>query len=343
MDRLERLLDLVHVLQTAAVPLPLSALKDRFPEDYGEGSDVAVRRKFERDKASLARIGIMLRYVEHDDEEHGAGYIVDTEASYLPTIGLDETERAVLATAAQAALADPGFPHRRSLRLALAKLGAEPDDEAHAAVQMSHGAPSDEEREPEAEGRVESLGEALTQRKRVKIVYRKPGAEKSTEREVDPYGLFLRRGAWYLVAYDHRSQEIRMFRLSRIEDATINTKKPGTPDFEVPSHFDLAAMMRTSPLHYQVHEPIAVKVRVDEEVAFLVERAWGGTPHEGGVFTIETTYLDYLVDQVIRLGPRAEILGPREARLAIATALQKVAAAHGLQIDEQGLDWGMGF
>ena len=61
MERLERLLDLVHVLQSAREPVPLSTLKEVF-RDYGEGSGDAVRRKFERDKAELARIGLVLRY-----------------------------------------------------------------------------------------------------------------------------------------------------------------------------------------------------------------------------------------------------------------------------------------
>ncbi len=206
---------------------------------------------------------------------------------------------------------------------------------------MSHGAPD----ALEDHGRVGSLGEALTTRKRVKIQYRKPGANDATEREVDPYGLFLRRGAWYLVAFDHRTREVRMFRLSRIEDAVVNTKKPGTPDFEVPSSFDLAAMMQTSPLEYHVHERLAVQIRVDPDVAFLVERSWG-SPDADGVFHVETTYLDYLVDQVIRLGLRAEILSPPEAREAIGAALRKVAKAHGVptgEMIEDGFDWGMGF
>ncbi|HJL05363.1 MAG TPA: WYL domain-containing protein [Polyangiaceae bacterium LLY-WYZ-15_(1-7)] len=324
MDRLERLLDLVHVLQTAPRPVPLSALKDQFA-DYAEGSDEAVRRKFERDKAELARIGVVLRYVE--DEEGDAGYFVDAEATYLPDLPLDEADRAVLATAAQAALADPSFPHRRALRLALAKLGATPDD-AVPEVHLAHGAADDL---PEGgASRLEALGAALTARKRVRLRYRKARADDATERDVDPYGLFLRRGAWYLVGRDHRSGETRMFRVSRIEEATPNTKKPGTPDFEVPADFDLDAVMRTSPLRYAVHAPVEARVRVDPDVAFLLERQWG-PPDADGVFTVETTHLDFLVDQVLGLGRRAELLAPPEGRARVAAALRAVLEAHGAE------------
>ncbi|MEM9071147.1 MAG: WYL domain-containing protein [Myxococcota bacterium] len=319
MDRLERLLDLVHVLQTARHPVSLAQLKEQFP-GYSDGSADAVRRKFERDKAELARLGLVLRYV--DDEDSDTGYLLDTEASYLPPIALEEKERAVLATASQAALADVSFPHRRALRLALAKLGAELEDAAPD-VHFSHG--SDEP--PDDHGQVEALGAALTDRKRVQITYRKPSDAEATERDVDPYGLFLRRGVWYLVGYDHRSEQVRMFRVSRIRSATVNPKRPGTPDFEVPSDFDLGSIMHTSPLTYGVHAPVTARIWVDPEVAFLMERSWGA-PDAEGVFTVQTTYLDYLVDQVLHLGTRAELLEPPEARLRIASALRKVLEAH---------------
>lgn len=318
MDRLERLLDLVHVLQTSRRPVSLSELKDRF-DDYAEGSDEAVRRKFERDKAELARIGIVLRY---DGDEDEPGYWVDAEATYLPELELDEDDRALLATSAQAALADPSFPHRSALRLALGKLGADADD-ARGRIQIGYGA-ADGARDG---GTVEVLAAALAARKRVSVHYKKPGASEASARDVDPYGLFLKRGAWYLVGHDHRSNEVRMFRVARIESATPNDKKPGTPDFTIPTDFDLEATMRSSPLQYLVHEPAIAKVRVDSEVAFLVEREWG-PPDSDGIHTFETTYLDHVVDQVLALGARAELLAPADARAVVRRALEQIVKTH---------------
>ena len=84
MNRLERLLDLVHVLQTARAPVSLDALRELFP-DYADGSPDATRRKFERDKAELAGIGLVLRFVSEEQAEHGGqdGYWLDADASYL--------------------------------------------------------------------------------------------------------------------------------------------------------------------------------------------------------------------------------------------------------------------
>ena len=71
MNRLERLLDLVHVLQTARAPVSLDALRELFP-DYADGSLDATRRKFERDKAELAGIGLVLRFVSEQLNPHVA-------------------------------------------------------------------------------------------------------------------------------------------------------------------------------------------------------------------------------------------------------------------------------
>lgn len=165
MKRLERLLDLVHVLQSSGRPVPLSALKEVFA-DYSGDNDESVRRKFERDKSELARMGIALRYL--DDEDGLVGYVVDTEATYLPEIALAEEDRALLATAAQAALATPGFPHRRALRLALAKLGTDPADDERSLLRLGHRA------EEAGAEHVEALTEAVAARKRVRFRYQRP-------------------------------------------------------------------------------------------------------------------------------------------------------------------------
>lgn len=317
MDRLERLLNLVHVLQSAAEPVTMQALREQFP-DYASGSAETSRRKIERDKAELAGIGMVIEYVSGDDERP-AGYVLDIEASYLPELELDDADRALLATAARAALDDPGLPHRAALRLALAKLGAE---SAPPVPLVFHHAAA-----PDDEGRVEKLGAALDARKRVRLRYAKPGGP-SADREIEPYGLFLKRGAWFLGGRDVAIDALRVFRVSRIEHVEVSPARPTQPDFEVPEGFDLKRMAVLDPLRFEVHEPVVASVRVDPEVAFLAERAWG-PPAEDGTFEITTTNVDTLLDQVLGFGLRAELLAPDSARRALAEILRDVLAAHG--------------
>ena len=57
-----------------------------------------------------------------------------------------------------------------------------------------------------------------------------------TRRVVDPYGLVFHVGRWYLVAHDHRSDEVRSFRLDRIVAV-----RPTGAVFEAPPNFDAVA------------------------------------------------------------------------------------------------------
>jgi proteasome accessory factor B len=318
MDRLERLLDLVHVLQTAPGPVSLAALRDSF-SDYAEGNDEAIRRKFERDKAELARIGIVLRYVTDDDE---AGYLLDAEASYLPSVKLSDADLALLAGAGRAALTNRAFPYPRALRLALAKVG----------VGEPRGLPGVLARFPSSElgdgsPLVTTLVDALTRRKRLTITHRRPDGARS-ERTVDAYGVFCREGAFYLVGRDHERDDVRLFRASRIERATPNPKRPGEPDYELPEGFDLRRFARLPRHRFEVHDEVIARIWVDPVVAFMMEPTWGA-PDERSIFTVPTTHVEAIVDRALVLGARAELLEPESARATVAAALRAVLEAHG--------------
>lgn len=144
---------------------------------------------------------------------------------------------------------------------------------------------------------------------------------------MDPYGIFLREGAWYLTGFDHEREALRVFRASRMSALEVNPKALATPDFEVPADFSVSALRGVSPLRWSLHSPVTARVWVDPEVAFLVEREWGSADDEG-VFTLETSNLDFLVDQVLALGPRAELREPAQGRERMVRALRAVLAAH---------------
>lgn len=81
-------------------------------------------------------------------------------------------------------------------------------------------------------GAVLTLAEAARERRRVRLRYRSwQGAE--TERDLDPYGLVFHSGRWYVMGHDHRSGEIRTFRVDRVTAA-----EPGTARFEDPGDID---------------------------------------------------------------------------------------------------------
>lgn len=318
MARLDRLLELAYRFRNSDHLISLDELRDVI-SDY-QGSADASRRKFERDKADLAKLGMVLEYL--DDSELGRGYRLDVGASYLPKIELDEEERTLLSAAAFGALANPSFPHRERLAFALEKLGMRLNSESGSTqsnlVLYHRGYYGTQPK------RVEELINAANARKFVSITYKR--GSKVSERRIDPWGVFLRQGSWHLYGYDHFRKSERQFRVDRIESMTTNPKQPKQHDFEVPSHFEIQSVAERSPLHYPIHREMDVVVRVDPDIAFTLEKEWG--VHENGRFSFKTTHLEHLIEQCLLLGPRAEIISPLHARKTMSERLEIILSLH---------------
>ncbi|HEX7188318.1 MAG TPA: WYL domain-containing protein [Actinomycetes bacterium] len=113
------------------------------------------------------------------------------------------------------ALADvPGLHDRDALERTLAKLEAAAGETAAASAQVS----------VEVGGRVGPLAEvreALTSRRQVHLTYFVPARDETTERDVDPMRLLMVDARWYLEGWCHRAEEVRLFRLDRIEAVTV--------------------------------------------------------------------------------------------------------------------------
>ncbi len=68
---------------------------------------------------------------------------------------------------------------------------------------------------------LELLRRAISERKVVSIRYVSYSSEKESQRDVEPYRLFVYDGRWYLDCYCRLSQDERIFRVSRILDAAL--------------------------------------------------------------------------------------------------------------------------
>lgn len=329
MDRTERLLDLVALLLDAKEPISWAQLREAFPADYGQGSDEACERKFERDKAELLELGIPIRYLQGDDDQPD-GYTVERDAYYLPDVGLTPEELAVLYAAGSAAQASGAFPGRQDLAHALRKIGFFGGNEVPVPrVRMELGAVSTED----LSQKLELLWSASAARKWVAISYYSPGRKSQTERKVDPYGLALRRGIWSLVGYCHLRQGLRTFHVQRIRSLSMNTAKPRSADFEVPRDFKLEAFVANQPWEYRFHEPVEVQLRLSGEVARLSSNLFPAAVRDrdesGRVLVkVAASYLDGLLRYALSLAPDCAVLGPPEAVTKYEAMLNRVLERH---------------
>jgi len=171
-------------------------------------------------------------------------------------------------------------------------------------------------------------------RKRVHLVY--AGAERRgrTERDVDPYGLYQRGGAWFVAGFCLLRQDIRSFHLGRIVSVEVNAAAPRTPDFEVKKGFSLAELATRESWEFRMHAPVRCRIRLDgpaiqeERESFGPRATWKDV--DGVVVVeVEATNEEALLRHVLSQGDRAEILAPKalreKARKVLAALARRVA------------------
>jgi proteasome accessory factor C len=145
---------------------------------------------------------------------------------------LTPTEALSLYAAGTALTSLPGMEEADALRRALAKVGR--------ALGLGDGSGVDVQLEGGTETHLEVLQSALRDSKRVRLEYLSATRGELSTRDVDPWGLVAAAGRWYLVGFDHLTDEERMFRADRIKKVETLDEATEVPnDFE-PSRYSSA-------------------------------------------------------------------------------------------------------
>jgi predicted DNA-binding transcriptional regulator YafY len=115
------------------------------------------------------------------------------------------------------------------------------------------------EGEPPDTGTVLTLATASQAHERLRLTYRARGLT-TTSRDLDPYGLVFHSARWYAVGLDHRSGEIRSFRVDRILSAeTTGTTFEPPPDFDPVAH--LTRQLATLPWQWEAEVLIEAEIQ----------------------------------------------------------------------------------
>ncbi|AZM45645.1 transcriptional regulator [Streptomyces sp. WAC 06738] len=196
-------------------------------------------------------------------------------------------------------------------------------------------------REPDVPELLPAVAEAVWADRTLAVTYRRrPGAE-AVEREVEPYGLVLKAGVWYLVArVPGAGGAYRVYRVERFERAA---GVGGGAGFERDEEFDLpgfwaerAAAFARSILRDEVTlrlSPDGLRrlPHVTDRLAAEDAVAGAGEPDERGwtAVRLRVESADVAYTQLLALGPDAELLGPPELRARFAAAAARSAALYG--------------
>ena len=334
MKKAERLLDLIAFLLNTREPVSFDEIRSAFPEDYGEGAEEAIARKFERDKADIVAMGLPLK-LRIGEEYEKEGYLIDRKSYGLEPIDLGPEELALLFLAGSAALDLESSPFETDLVLALNKIAYASGSGQNEAVKPPRALPTGraiEGTDLRRRDHLSAIRQAIADRKSLTLSYHALWKDEVTTRKIDPYGLAWRRGSWLLVGHCQLRQAMRVFHLDRIRGLAINPLKPRTPDFEVPAGFKLADHVAAVPWQIRRHEPIRAVIRFEPPVAESVAAELGPLAAEvrlegdARVLCLDASWLDGLLPTVLWYRDRAHVLEPAELVEATKAALGRMAA-----------------
>jgi len=222
-------------------------------------------------------------------------------------LGVDEALALIVGLRALAAV--PGIGERDAVVRALAKLeaatGSASAGTSRIQVLIDEGAGD------------EFLGQArqaLTDRRRVHLRYLVPGRDETTERDVDPMRLINVDAHWYLEGWCHRAEDVRMFRLDRIEALGILDQDGTPPAAAEPRDLD-SGVFTPRP------DDQLVRLALGPEALWVsdyypIERI-DRHPDGGAVLELRTADTTWLRRLMWRLGPHATVLEPAELARAV--------------------------
>ena len=98
--------------------------------------------------------------------------------------------------------------------------------------------------------------EGLRSSQTLQLSYAKPGA-RAAARRVDPYGLIVSEGDWYLYTWSHDHRARRTYLLARIRKAEVTRET-----FDLPADFSLAAYVRAGVAGLQADGEAPKTVRI---------------------------------------------------------------------------------
>ncbi|WP_171171795.1 YafY family protein [Streptomyces sp. I05A-00742] len=290
-------------------------------------------RTVARDVLALSEAGVPV----YADRGRTGGYrLVGGYRTRLTGLGRSEAEVLFLSGVPSAlremGLADVASAARLKVSAALLP---ELSDAPAAAAQRFHLDAPGWWQPAEAPPLLPAMADAVWDDRRLTARYRRRDGEE-VERELEPYGLVLKAGVWYLVA--RADPAFRSYRADRFTAVTVGEERfvrDGT--FDLPAFWEEhAARFARSLLRDRVvlrltpegarRLPHVTDARAGREA---VDGA--GAPDARGwitaVLAVEGPEVAY--EQLLALGPEAEVLEPPELRARFAEAAARGAALYG--------------
>ncbi|MFD8382771.1 helix-turn-helix transcriptional regulator [Streptomyces sp. NPDC059679] len=304
-------------------------------------------RTVTRDVAALSEAGVPV----YADRGRSGGYrLVGGYRTRLTGLGRTEAE-ALFLSGVPAALRGMGLADAASaarLKVSAALL-PELRDASHTAAQRFHLDAPGWWQEPETPDLLPAIADAVWDDRRITARYRRRDTE--VERALEPYGLVLKAGVWYLAARVGGG-DFRVYRVDRFTAVSPTAADEGRLDrhgrFDRLADFDLPGFWEERAAQFVrslLREKVVLRLTGEgaRRLPFVTDRTAGqeavaaagaagdpdGPDGQGRItVTLPVESLDVAYEQLLALGPEAEVLAPPELRRRFAAAAARAAEVY---------------
>jgi len=308
--KIERLINLTIALLATKRFLTKSEIF-RTVEGY-EGSAETKERMFERDKDDLRSLGITIDVGNFDplfnDE---AGYRIKSENYQLDLGEITPTEMSLLSLAADAWQGAAFAEQTQSAILKLSSMGvpADPIDIPGFSPKLSNSSTD-----------LETISGAIGSSDYLVFDYLSPSL-LAERREVIPIALSNKSGFWYVSGVDKAVQEVRTFRLDRVQG--VITVLKNKESFEFPTDFQLDQIHAASAIRSAIIDVRKGKGHALRALSTSVTDLGEWDQIKVPIYTIE-----YLTAQILWHGDDVFVHEPIDLRENVVQQLEALVVNH---------------
>ncbi|MFF8945892.1 helix-turn-helix transcriptional regulator [Streptomyces sp. NPDC014864] len=290
-------------------------------------------RTVTRDAQALSEAGVPV----YADRGRAGGYrLVGGYRTRLTGLARDEAE-ALFLSGVPGALREMGLEDAASaarLKVSAALLPSLRDASRTAAQRFHLDAPN-WFREPRTPALLPAVADAVWDDRRIAARYRR--GREEVARELEPYGLVLKAGVWYLCARVAGHGAFRVYRIDR-----FSAVQPAEERFERDGQFDLPAFWEERAGQFArsiLRAEVVVRLSAEgvRRLPYAVDAlaagealASAGDPDEDGRVTVTLPVESEEVahTQLTALGPEVEVVAPVELRERFARDAARIAALY---------------
>lgn len=306
----ERLINLTIALLATKRYLTKSEIF-RTVEGY-EGSAETKERMFERDKDDLRTLGIVIEVGSFDplfgDE---AGYRIKSESYQLDLGAITSTEISLLSLAADAWQGAAFADAAQSAILKLSSIGvpADPIEIPGLSPKLANSSKD-----------LETVTSAIADSDFL-VFYYLSATLVAEERLIIPIALSNKNGFWYVTGVDQDLQEVRTFRMDRIQ-GSLELKENKEP-FEYPVDFELDQPLASHTANFAVMDIRKGKGQALRSLATSIEDLGEWDQVKVPIFTIES-----MTAQILWHGEDVFVHKPNELVASVVAGLEALVVGH---------------